>query len=282
MFAQVVSLYPAGLQCKNKQGRLPIDMVVDPNRRLTKEYLTDMCSQLLALGKEYPDSLLRRADVDPVLDLLHCKLPNYIHDQVGELLRFRESIHVQKSASKAQGDVQLVTQRLTKSESAKRKAQGKVRELKKSLETYKRLYQENVDKLQISRDENGVLKRKCDAIDQQGLEASKVEQTLLSNLISSKGASCSLADLKTIAKSLQARFPHSNKPPSMWQILLPSLLKDDDAQKDTLVQVIEALKNELGTTEPGATTATPGEDNAGRNNKRPRVSLSPSLPLSPL
>lgn len=80
-----------------------------------------------------------------------------------------------------------------------------------------------------------------------------------------------------IAKSLQGRL----SPQSMWQVLLPSLLKDEDASKEALVKVIDALNKEVTESETDATVTAPEVaqgvslvEDASR--KRPRVSLSPS------
>lgn len=233
LFRKLVGKYPAAIKCKNKQGRLPIDMVTPSDTSASG--IAAMCTKVHALGKLYPDSILCRTNLDPFFNLLESKLPKCIHSEVRELYRFRDSVQKNKyeaTLSKARED------------------------------------------LILARSEAAELKRKLDAVDQERLEANDVvEQTLLSNLIANKGASCSLDDLKTVAKSLQARLPR-HQPHSMWQMLLPSLLRDEHAERGTLVQVIEVLNNEVHDTEPTVAT-TPLEGAAGRN-KRPRVSISPS------
>lgn len=253
-FTKLVDMYPAGFRSENKQGLLPIDMAFHYVKEgIGKQDMEALCEKIWFLTKLYPESILPRNHLDPVMELLKCKLPQYMGVQVWKLRDYRHSLQLRKEE----------------------RALSKAKKLAKKTNEVNNKLMVALEQLQQEKDKNGALKRKLDTAEQGALEVNDVEETLLSNLISSNGASCSLGDMKTIAKSLQTRFATSNKPPSICQMMLPSLLKDDDAKKDALVQVIEALKKELSATESITVATTPVED-TGRNNKRPRVSISPS------
>jgi hypothetical protein len=218
---KVIALYPEGLRIRNKRGLLPIGEAASNQEGNT----------MISLANAYPKGLFPIPSFDPITELVRERIPKYMFTELEKLLSIREEArnHQLRDFLKA--------------------TKKKVKDLEESLDSLKAMEKKN----KHLEESNASLRTENQDMLDRSLAARKGEQALLEGFLFKDPALISSImsseTLKSIAESMDTRLSAVKsklaRKPSLSQKTLPSLLRDEQVDKEVLIEVIEALNAEL-------------------------------------